>query len=325
MYQYMYDSKQSIMYMKSLFFIVSVSVSLLCFAQPGPGLQSFLLKDSITITFDIPGNFNVHNKTITCFYALPNGNTTSQTFGKRVQPGDDWHFDIQHIGAQTQFIRKELKEINFIVIYLENVHRSWPLWKQRHPDFPSRLPALIDSLSSLFGKRNRTVYLNGHSGGGSLVFGYLKGIKKIPRWMRRISFIDSNYGYDSSYYPLISRWLKRNKTNALNVFAYNDSVALYKGKPVVSAQGGTWYKSRQLIADLQKDFVMKEEKEDSMIIYKSKEGRIQFFLKPNPDQRIYHTQQVELNGFIHSILCGTPADSKNYTYYGQRAYNEYLK
>ncbi len=306
-------------------FIGSVCTSFHCLSQPGPGVHSYSLNDSITITFDIPGNYNARDKTITCFYALPNGNTTAQTFGKKVQPGDDWHFDIQHIGAQTKFIRNELKGVNFIVIYLENTHQSWPLWKQRHPEYPYRLTVLIDSLSSLFGKRHRTVYLSGHSGGGSLVFGFLKGVKKIPRWVSRISFIDSNYGYDSSYYPLISQWLKRNKTSTLNVFAYNDSVALYNGKPIVSARGGTWYKSRQMIADLQKEFVLKEEKEDSMITFKSKEGRIQFFLKPNPDQRIYHTQQVELNGFIHSMLCGTPADSKNYHYYGQRAYNHYVE
>lgn len=310
--------------MKILFFICSLCHGFLCFAQAGPGLHSYFLKDSITITFDIPADFNARNKTITCFYALPNGNTTAQTFGKRVQTGDDWHYDIQHIGAQTKFIRQELKGVNFIVIYLENIHLSWPLWKQKHPEYPIRLPALIDSLSSLFGRNNRSVYLNGHSGGGSLLFGYLKGVKKLPRWIKRISFIDSNYGYDSSYYPLISRWLKKNKTSALNVFAYNDSVALYNGKPIVSARGGTWYKSRQMISDLQNDFVLEKIKEDSLIIFKSVEGRIQFLLKPNPDQRIYHTQQVELNGFIHSILCGTNADSKNYHYYGQRAYDDYL-
>ena len=54
--------------------------------------------------------------------------------GKKVKEGDDWHFDIQHISAQTRFIRQQLKE-NFVVIYLENNYKSWPAWKQHHPDF----------------------------------------------------------------------------------------------------------------------------------------------------------------------------------------------
>jgi len=32
-------------------------------------------------------------------YALPNGNTTEHTMGKKKVEGDDWHFDIQHIKA----------------------------------------------------------------------------------------------------------------------------------------------------------------------------------------------------------------------------------
>ncbi|MCB0262166.1 MAG: hypothetical protein KDH98_03340, partial [Calditrichaeota bacterium] len=39
-------------------------------------------------------------------FALPNGNSIEQTVGKIVQPEDDWHFGIQHIGAQTRFLRQ---------------------------------------------------------------------------------------------------------------------------------------------------------------------------------------------------------------------------
>ena len=114
----------------------------------------FLAVDSIRITIDRPGDFSAHKNTIITFYALPNGNTTEQTMGKKIREGDDWHFDIQHIRAQTQFIRQQLKE-NFVVIYLENNYKSWPAWKQRHPDFKQTIPHIIDSLSSLIEGKQR--------------------------------------------------------------------------------------------------------------------------------------------------------------------------
>ncbi|MBK9569296.1 MAG: hypothetical protein IPO53_04835 [Chitinophagaceae bacterium] len=55
--------------------------------------------------------------------------------GKKLQPGDDWHFDIQHIRAQTAFIRQQLSNQNFVVIYLENNYKSWPSWETETPGF----------------------------------------------------------------------------------------------------------------------------------------------------------------------------------------------
>jgi hypothetical protein len=286
-------------------------------------IDSFRIHGDIKVTIDKPSHFLNDQRTIVTFFALPNGNTTEQTMGKRMQPGDDWHFDIQHIRAQTKFIRQQLPGKNFVVIYLENNYKSWPSWKQKHPDFKKEIPHLVDSLAGLF--NSKEIYLNGHSGGGSFIFGYLAGVEQIPSSVKRISFLDSNYGYDSSYYPKFKNWLKNVKDAALNVFAYNDSVALYNGKPVVSAKGGTWYRSRLMLQHLQTDFSMKEETADSMMIYKGGHKRIQFYLKFNLNKGIYHTQQVELNGFIHSILCGTKRDSKKYIYYDSRAYAELIE
>lgn len=242
-----------------------------------------------------------------------------------MQSGDDWHFDIQHIRAQTKFIRQQLPGKNFIVIYLENNYKSWPSWKQKHSDFKNMIPHLIDSLSELFDAKQKAIYLNGHSGGGSFIFGYLAGVEQIPSQIKRISFLDSDYGYDSSYYPKFKNWLVNVKGSALNVFAYNDSIALYNGKPVVSATGGTWYRSHLLLQHLQADFSFSKANTDSLIIYKSTNKAIQFYFKINVDRGIYHTQQVELNGFIHSVLCGTKKDSKKYNYYSARAYNDLIE
>jgi hypothetical protein len=288
-------------------------------------IYTFLMRDSVRVTIDRPGNFSNHKKTVITFFALPNGNTTEQTMGKRIKAGDDWHFDIQHIRAQTKFIRQELADKNFVVIYLENSYKSWPAWKQRHPDFKTIIPHIIDSLSSQVTTKKKDIYLNGHSGGGSFIFGYIASVDKIPAPIKRISFLDSDYGYDSSYYPKFRDWLKNVKGSALNVFAYNDSIALLNGKSFVSATGGTWYRSRIFLNDLQADFSFEKTRDDSLIVYRSIGSNIQFFFKTNPERKIFHTVQVELNGFIHSVLCGTPYDSKKYTYYSERAYTDLIE
>lgn len=294
-------------------------------AQPiSARIDSFRTGD-IKITIDRPVRIVPKHATIICFYALPNGNTTAQTMGKKLQPGDDWHYDIQHIRAQTVFLRQLLKRKDLVVIYLENDYKSWPAWKQKHTDFKKIIPLLIDSLTGLVSAKEKQIYLNGHSGGGSFIFGYLAGVGTIPSRVKRVSFMDSNYGYDSSYYPILQQWLNTVKDASLNVFAYNDSVALYNGKPVVSATGGTWYRSHLMLRHLQAGIHFNFSKTDSLHIYKSNDKRIQFFFKQNYDRGIYHTQQVELNGFIHSILCGTKHDSHGYSYYGKRAYANFIE
>ena len=294
-------------------------------AQPKTGIDSFRVYGDVKVTIDRPENFSKKKKTIITFFALPNGNTTEQTMGKKMQEGDDWHFDIQHIRAQTKFIRQQLAPVNFIVIYLENNYKSWPTWKINHPDFPQLIPHLVDSLYGSINASGKEIYLNGHSGGGSFIFGYLKGVERIPAYVKRISFLDSDYGYDSSYYPKFKEWLLKFGDTYLNVFAYNDSVALYNGKPLVSATGGTWWRSHNMLEHLQKDFSFIKSGDDSIIVYKSADQRIQFYFKTNPDRKIFHTQQVEYNGFIHSVLCGTKYDSKKYIYYSGRAYSEFIE
>lgn len=318
------NTKATISY-RLILFLSAQAVYCFCSAQLTSGVSSFLMSDSVRVTIDQPAVFKKNKETVIVFFALPNGNSTEETMGKKMQPGDDWHFDIQHIKAQTRFIRQQWSKKNLVVIYLENNLKSWPAWKQRHPAFRQLIPHIIDSLTGLVDVTKKSVYLNGHSGGGSFIFGFLASYDKIPSYVKRISFLDSDYGYDSSYYPKLRQWLQEVKGTALNVFAYNDSVALYNRKPVVSATGGTWYRSHLLLNHLSADFSFKKVREDSLIIYKSTDLQVQFFFKTNPDRKIFHTQQVELNGFIHSILAGTKQDSKKYKYYEARAYADLIE
>ncbi|MES1222704.1 MAG: hypothetical protein ABUT20_44835 [Bacteroidota bacterium] len=284
-------------------------------------IDSFRMYRDVNITLDAPSY--QYKETMLILFALPNGNTTAQTMGKNLAPGDDWHFDIQHIKAQTSFLREKLKP-NIVVAYLENDYKSWPLWKQKHPDFKTEIQHIVDTLYKIIPSKRKTIHLSGHSGGGSFIFGYLTGVKKIPAAVQRITFLDSDYGYDSSYYNKLKKWLKGNKAATLTVFAYNDSVALLNGKPFVSATGGTWYKSHLMLRHLQKDFSFTQTKNDSLIFYRSTNDQIAFFFKNNPDRKIFHTQQVELNGFIHSVLYRTNEEDKGYIYFGLRAYSKFI-
>lgn len=303
-----------------IFFLIIIPTS--CFAQNLVSKHGFRMFEDVSITLDLPKETKSKQKpTILIIYALPNGNSTAWTMGKKMHLGDDWHFDIQHIAAQTAFIREALPKQKIVIAYLENDQKSWPAWKLKHPNYLENISTIIDSLSNRFG--HPVIHLNGHSGGGSFVFAYLKSVTTIPEKIQRISFLDSDYNYDSSYLPKLTTWLK-NKAHQLRVFAYNDSIALYNDKPAVSATGGTWYRSKKMMSDLSQQFHFTNYSNDSLFIYKSKSKQIQFFLKTNPERKILHTKQVELNGFIHSELSGTKKDSKNYLYYGARAYEAYI-
>ncbi len=306
----------------SLFFL---SAALWAFgANAQSKIDSFRMAQDVKITIDQPLKMK-KQPTILILYALPNGNTTEQTMGKKIQPTDDWHYDIQHIKAQTNFLRKKLTRQNVVVAYLENNYRSWPLWKRQHSHYRQTIPHIVDTIFHLFDVPAKTLYLNGHSGGGSFIFGYLESVSAIPAAIGRISFLDSNYGYDSSYYPKLQRWLQANQTARLTVFAYNDSVALYQGKPVVSEKGGTWYRSHLMMEHLGKDFGLENTRNDSLIFFESRDKKLAFFLKQNPGRAIFHTQQVERNGFIHSILYGTKKENEGYEYFDKRAYSAFIE
>lgn len=104
---------------------------------------------------------------------------------------------------------------------------------------------MVDSITDLFKDYAPKIILNSHSGGGSFIFGYLDAVENIPSNVERIAFLDSDYGYEESRHKdKLVTWLQHSKTNKLLVLAYNDSIVIYNGKPLVSPTGGTWYRSR---------------------------------------------------------------------------------
>jgi hypothetical protein len=262
------------------------------------------------------------------FYALPNGNTTEQTIGKVTDTNDDWHFDIQHIGAQTRFLRKMYPNEALVVVYLEANQKSWPAWRKKYAMQPELILKLVDEVRARFHDFKVRVTLSGHSGGGSAIFGFINAQDHIPSDVERIAFLDSNYAYDESLHhkEKLVAWLRDSDRHYLSVLAYNDAIALLNGTTFVSAAGGTWGKSHAMLKDLGAEIKFAGETNAATGIetYTALDGRVKFLLKENPTREIFHTVQVARNGFIQSMLSGTPLEGQGYVYFGARAYTNWI-
>ena len=319
-----------------IFFGLILSISI--FSQPLPGFkisgifaeQQMVIEDSppntrILINAPLKG-FGKDNQVLLIFFALPNGNSIEQTFGKvRKDTSIDWHFDIQHIGAQTRFLRQLMKKQTIVLVYVEAKQKSWPNWVANTPDSVQKIRKIVDDVKNMFAEWHPQVILNGHSGGGRFIFSYLNAVQEIPGDIKRIAFLDSNYGYEDTLHgPKIVKWLKSGGKKYLCTLAYNDSVVIYDGKPVVSPTGGTWYRSRMMQKYLSGSVHFRKRERDSLIWFKARNRDVEIILRPNPDGKILHTVQVERNGFIHSIVSGTKYENRRYRYFGNRVYSNLI-
>jgi hypothetical protein len=279
--------------------------------------------EGVRIVIDAPTA--ISNKNITLvFYSLPNGNTIEQTIGKKTKEGDDWHFNIQHIGAQTRYLRERFPERTLVVAYLENSLKTWPGWRKKYGD--AGIPTLLDSVKKRFADKNIETILMGHSGGGSLIFGYLNAVEKIPDDVTRIAFLDADYAYDTAlHHDKLVNWLQSSRPHWLVVLAYHDNIALLNGKPFVSAAGGTWGRTLRMKQDLGFDYSFTCTNKGELETCVADDRHVLMFLRENPEKKIWHTVQVELNGFIHALLAGTPKESKGYEYLGARVYDGYIR
>ncbi len=258
-------------------------------------------------------------------YALPNGNTIEQTVGKHLQPGDDWRFDIQHIGAQTRFLRQVLSNDFVVIAYLENSLQSWPGWRKRNGD--QQIPNLLLKLKeAALADSSAKVVLTGHSGGGSFIFGLLNSVDAVPDDVVRIAFLDSNYAYERSqgHTDKLLAWLCSRTDRHLCVLAYDDESALLEGKPFVTPRRGTWGRTHAMLDDIGERFSWTWRTNGELRSAETLRSQAQVILIDNPERKIFHTVQVERNGFIHALLSGTAHEGRDYEYFGPRAYAKWI-
>ena len=261
-------------------------------------------------------------------YALPNGNSIDWTIGRQKTENDDWHYQIQHIGAQTRFIRAMQPGFNLVTVYLETKQQSWGDWIKSDNDRCTKIKEITMSLMDIFEGLNPYIILSGHSGGGNFVFGFIDSVDSIPAYVKRIVFLDSNYNWDDTRYGRkLVDWLDSSSENKLVVACYDDYNALLDGKHFVSKTGGTFYRSNMMLEYLKGNMQTEwsESEHENLIRCESANGSVQFLMRKNPEQRIWHTVLVEKNGFIHSILFGSPFENKGYKFMGDNAYNDFIQ
>ena len=243
-------------------------------------IKTFVYTPEVRVHINAPSieQFNPASPTALSFFSLPNGNTIEMTVGKKIKTGDDWHYDIQHIGAQTRFIRSKIKDTNFVTIYLEanasSVPLSWPTWRSKYSNNAILVKAIVDSIKKIFSAYKPYIVFSSHSGGGGFTFSYVNAVTAIPDDVKRITFLDATYNYDNTYGEKIKNWLLASSDHHLSVLAYNDSIALYNGAPVVSATGGTWYRTRQMVSYLFGFMTFTSSEDAAFITHSALNGRV---------------------------------------------------
>lgn len=291
--------------------------------------MAFVYSPGINIHINAPSiaNFDKSKPTKLVLYALPNGNSIDWTIGKLPARGDDWHYHIQHIGAQTRYIREKDQSCNLVTVYLEANTKSWGSWRKADPARDPKIKEVTEYLLSLFSEYRPHIELNSHSGGGNFIFGFMDANADIPAYVKKISFIDSNYNWDEKRYgDKLKKWLETSTENSLFVACYDDANALYEGKPFVSKKGGTWHRTylmQRFLKKKVKGLKWNKSENDSIIYYTANHRKIQFYSRKNPERKIYHTILVERNGYIQSVFSGTQHEGIGYEFMGKKAYDVY--
>lgn len=315
--------------MNAKVFILSVWLfcsSFSCFGQLSDLVFSSFDRDTlpngVVVTYDEPYAIPTYKPLKLVLYALPNGSTMEKGYGKIAQKDDPPVFESQHIGAQTVILRNLDTAHTYVVVYIENELKSWPAWVKAQEKYQpqQQIADILEHIQRKYAAWKPEIALTAHSGGGRFMFTYLESQAAIPQVIKRMVFLDANYGYEKDLHHLkLQKWLE-NSENFLQVIAYNDSVVVYQGKPLVSPTGGTWYRSKRMINDLN----LFQSKIDGLVeYYHSSQRNAEIILINNPEGKIFHSVLVEKNGFIHSVLQQTPLFNPKW-FWKDRIYQEYI-
>jgi hypothetical protein len=288
--------------------------------------------DGVRILINAPGDFDPARPTHLVLFALPNGNTIDWTMGAKLEPGMDWHYDIQHVAAQVRKLRSIDNSHNLVIACVQATNKSWPTWRKEHSDSGKQIRGIVNELSqAIAGPGSASVHITliAHSGGGSFLFGYLNGADTIPDNIDRIAWLDANYGYDEADHhgeKLLS-WLKGDATRHMVVIAYDDSRITLNGKPVLKTpMGGTFGSSKRMIEWFGKQTDLTKSEKTPFESWAGMNGRIDFIIHTNPENKILHTVLVERNGVLEALTRGTPLATKwGGEFWGPRAYADFIE
>jgi hypothetical protein len=283
---------------------------------------------SVRISLNTPDDVDPAKSTQLIVYALPNGNTIEQTLGCKLASGMDWHFDIQHIAAQTRKLRQLDTSRNIILAcveaHSEGKFLSWPLWRKERKDNGHQIRLLVNEIARKCRLAPSTIALAGHSGGGSFLFGFINGAADIADNVSRIAFLDANYAYtdEEHHGEKLQRWLKDDPGHQLIVIAYDDRNIQLNGKPVLkNPLGGTYGSTKRMI-----EFFHPAAGSAVPLFehYTGPDNQSDFLIHTNPENKILHTRLVELNGFLYAMTFNTALANKWGTFFTERVYTDLI-
>ena len=294
----------------------------------GEQLRDTQTPADIKIHVNAPETMRADAPTTVIFYSTPNGNTIAQTLGVQMKPDLDWHYDIQHIAAQTRCLREVSPGENIVLVCVEAEGKSWPGWRAKHSDNAALIRAMVeDTIKGMPGKSAKVV-LTGHSGGGSMVFGFINAFDEIPAWVDRIAWLDANYGYsdDDKHGDKLLSWLKGDPKRNLIVIAYDDRNIALDGKLVNGPTAGSYRATERMRARFVKDMMLDHTESGDADRYAGLDGRATFIVHRNPANKILHTVLVgEMNGFLEAMTLNTPVHSKWGEFGTPRAYTKWIQ
>jgi hypothetical protein len=282
------------------------------------------IEGDVRVLVNVPADFAANRPTRLVVFATPNGNTVEQTLGRGPAPGQDWHFDIQHVAAQVRRVRELSPGTNVVLACAEAEGLSWPAWRTRHADAPARARRIVDWVKALL-PSPANVTLTGHSGGGAFVFANIDAADTIPADVESISFLDSNYSYsdESKHGDKLLVWLRGDDRRRLAVIAYDDREITLNGKKVVGPDGGTFRATNRMLTRFRKDVAIDESTTGDFTVYLGLDGRFSARVHGNPNNKILHTVLVgEMNGVLQVLF---PEDTSWGTFGGPRAYTKWVK
>lgn len=292
-------------------------------------IKTFTFDPDVRIQINAPAAEKLDSlkSTFLILYALPNGNSIEQTVGRKMTDGLDWHYTIQHIGAQIRLLREIMPDKNIIIAYLEAGGKSWPAWRRKFPNNSQLICQIVDTIRKKFQELHPHIILSGHSGGGSFIFGFLNGVDSIPDWIERIAFLDANYSYDDSlrHGDKLIAWLNADSTHRLCVIAYDDRNITLNGKLVVGPDGGTFRATHRMLQRFEKNISFSVHQDSTIQQFIGMNNQVEFLIHTNPSNQILHTILVERNGFLHAMTFGTSFESKAGAFFGEPVYTKWIQ